>query len=139
YQRDRLVMLMRPDHPLAGRPRINYVETLDYEQIGLHALSSIYTRSLMAAREAGRPLRRRIHVPSFDAACRTVAANLGIALMPEPVFAVLGRPMNLHAVALDDPWAQRELLLLTKPGAVLQPSAALLRSHLLRSQDEKTP
>lgn len=140
YRRDRLVMIMRPDHPLAGSQALHYVDTLEYEQIGLHVQSSIYTRSLIAAREGGRPLRRRIHVPGFDAVCRTVLANLGIALIPEPVFEILGRPMNLHAVALLDPWAQRELVLLSRPQGSLQPGAELLRDHLLaqRSQTAKT-
>lgn len=135
YRRDRLVMLMRPDHPLAGEEEIEYAQTLDYEQIGLHAQSSIYTRSVIASRGAGKQLRRRIHVPGFDAVCRMVLANLGIALIPEPVFKVVARPMKLHAVSLKDPWAKREIVLVSRPqAAALQPCAELLREHLLAAQ-----
>jgi DNA-binding transcriptional LysR family regulator len=132
YRRDRLVVMMRPDHPLAGQSEVAFADTLDWDHIGLHAQSSIYTRSEIGAREAARPLRVRIHVPGFDAVCRTVVANLGIALIPEPVHQILGPPMGLHAVPLSDGWASREIVLVTRPGEALPPGAALLRDHLLR-------
>jgi DNA-binding transcriptional LysR family regulator len=133
YRRDRLVVMMRPDHPLASLEEVAFSDTLDWDHIGLHAQSSIYTRSQIGAREAARPLRVRIHVPGFDAVCRTVAANLGIALIPAPVFDILGPPMGLHAVALTDGWAAREIVLVTRPGETLSPGAALLRDHLLQA------
>jgi DNA-binding transcriptional LysR family regulator len=131
YRRDRLVIMMRSDHPLANEPLLSFADTLDYEQIGLHAQSSIYTRSQMAAREAGRPFRRRIHVPGFDAVCRTVSANLGIALIPEPVFELIGRRLGLVKVDLSDVWADREIVLVTRKNEPLPVGAALLRDHLL--------
>ena len=130
YRRDRLVVVMRRDHPLAAAREVGFADTLDYEQIGLHAESSIYTRSQMAAREAARPFRRRISVPGFDAVCLTVRANLGIALIPEPVFDILGRGMGLHAVALTDGWASREIVLVTRPGETPSAAARLLKTHL---------
>jgi DNA-binding transcriptional LysR family regulator len=50
FRQDRLVLLMRPDHPLAGHGPFAYAQTLTYDQIGLHAESSIFTRSQIAAR-----------------------------------------------------------------------------------------
>jgi DNA-binding transcriptional LysR family regulator len=135
YRRDELVVLMRPDHPLVGRGPFDYAETLDFDQVGLHVESSIFTRSQMAAREAGKPLRRRIHVPGFDAICCTVNANLGIALIPRPVFEILGRPMNLHVEALNDTWAARELMVVTRDARSLSSAATLLRKHLLRHSE----
>lgn len=132
YRRDELVMLMRPDHPLKGRGPFAYADTLDFDQIGLHSESSIFTRSQIAAREAGRPLRRRIHVPGFDAICRTVHANLGVALIPRPVFEILGRMMNLHVESLTDGWAERELVVICRNPDDLSSAATLLRQHLLR-------
>lgn len=131
YRRDRLVVAMRPDHPLAEAGHVPFAETLDFDQIGLHAQSSIYTRSQIASREAGRPLRRRIHVPGFDAVCRTVSANLGIALIPDSVFAILGPPMGLVSVELSDDWAAREIVVVTRPGEAMSAGAASLRTHLL--------
>lgn len=130
YRTDRLVLLMRPDHPLAGRGPTPFARTLDFEQIGLHAESSIFTRSQIAAREAGRPLNRRIHVPGFDAICRTVQAGLGIALIPEPVYRILGQPMGLHFEALTDPWASRELRIVTRGDRPLSAASRALIEHL---------
>jgi len=130
FRRDRLVMLMRPDHPLAEGGPVAFADTLAYDQIGLHAESSIFTRSQMAARDAGRPLRRRIHVPGFDAICRTVQAGLGIGLAPLPVFELLGRPMNLHYQSLTDAWAERELKLVWRGDRPLSTAAQKLLEHL---------
>jgi DNA-binding transcriptional LysR family regulator len=135
YRRDELVLLMRPDHPLVGAGPLAYADSLDFDQIGLHAESSIFTRSQIAAREAGRPLRRRIHVPGFDAICRTVHANLGVALIPRPVFDILGKMMNLHIEPLTDAWARRELVVVCRDPESLSSAAALLRRHLLNPAD----
>lgn len=130
FRRDRLVMLMRPDHPLRGAGPFPFAATLGFDQIALHAESSIFTRSQMAARDAGQPLRRRIHVPGFDAICRTVQAGLGIALIPEQVFALFGSLMNLHYEELTDAWARRELKLVHRSDRPLSTAAQQLLDHL---------
>jgi len=130
YRRDELVLVMRPDHPLAGQGPLPFANTLQYEQIGLHAQSSIFTRSQIAAREAGQPLKRRIHVPGFDAVCRTVQAGLGIAIVSEPVFEILGRPMGLHMERIAEEWAHRELKLVMSPNRPTTAAISLLVDHL---------
>ena len=90
YRYDNLVVVVRPDHPLAGRDRLAFVETLDFDHIGLHAASSIYLLSQYAADEAGKSMRLRINVPGFDAVCRMVQANMGIGLIPDRAFEVIG-------------------------------------------------
>jgi DNA-binding transcriptional LysR family regulator len=130
FRRDHLVMLMRPDHPLRGTGPFPYAATLGFDQIALHAESSIFTRSQIAARDAGQPLRRRIHVPGFDAICRTVQAGLGIALIPQPVFALFGSLMKLHYEELTDSWAERELKLVHRTDRPLSTAAQQLVDHL---------
>ncbi|PSJ43439.1 LysR family transcriptional regulator [Allosphingosinicella deserti] len=136
YRRDRLVLAMRQDHPLAGTGPLAFADTLSFDHIGLHAESSIFTRSLIAAREASQVLRRRIHVPGFDAVCRTVQSNLGIALIPEPVFRILGPSMNLHYEELADDWARREIVIVRRGDQQLSAAAQLLLAHLL-SADQR--
>jgi DNA-binding transcriptional LysR family regulator len=133
YRRDELGIIMRNDHPLAVNRAISYADTLEFDQISLHVESSIFTRSRMAAREAARPLKPRIHVPGFDAICRTVQANLGIAIIPKQVFDILGRPMNLHFEHLTDEWAARELVVITRDHEHLGGPARSLREHLLKA------
>ncbi len=130
YRRDRLMLMMPPDHPMSGQGPLSFADALDHDQIGLHRESSIFQRCERAAREFGKPLRLRIHVPGFDAICRTVQAGLGIAVIPEPVFHILGVPMGLHVEPLTDAWAARELVIVTSKDKVLSPAVALLRDHL---------
>ncbi len=130
YRRDELVVLMRPDHSLAGTGPFAFADTLEFEHIGLHAESSIFARSQIAAHDAARPMRRRIHVPSFDAICRTVQANLGVGLIPAPVFDILGPALGLHAERLTDEWAKRELVIVMRDSSTLSVAATLLLDHL---------
>ncbi|MCJ8143412.1 LysR family transcriptional regulator [Ancylobacter sp. A5.8] len=130
YRRDHLVVVMRPDHPLAARERLHFEETLAFDHIGLHPESSIYRRSHYAASLLGRKIRLRVHVPGFDAVCRMVQANMGIALIPDRSFDILGGGMNLRAIPLSDPWAARQLQLLVREGRTLPSAARLMYEHL---------
>jgi DNA-binding transcriptional LysR family regulator len=135
YRADRLVVVMRPDNPLAGRASVAFRDTLAQDHIGLHLASSIYTRSLIEARLAAMPLKLRIHVPGFDAVCRMAQAGMGIGIVPGRAFALLGEPMGLTAVPLADDWGARTLQIVIGQ-APLAPPAALLLAHLRRQEAE---
>jgi DNA-binding transcriptional LysR family regulator len=125
---------MRPDNPLAGRRSVAFRDTLEQDHIGLHVASSIYTRSLIEARLAGTPLKLRIHVPGFDAVCRMAQAGMGIRIVPNRAFELLGLPMGLTASPLADAWGTRVLQIVTG-NRPLSPLAALLVEHLQRQAD----
>ncbi|CDY75202.1 Transcriptional regulators, LysR family [Caballeronia glathei] len=130
YRHDRLVIVMRDDHPLAKRESIAFAETLDSDHVGLHSASSINMRTHLAARQAGKPLRLRIHVPGFDAVCRMVQAGMGVGVLPYDVYSAMGRPLGLAAVALDEDWAERSLIIVVRDAAALSPVSRLLFDHL---------
>jgi DNA-binding transcriptional LysR family regulator len=130
YRRDRLVLAVAPSHALAARDEIAFDETLGFDHVGLHADSSVISRSLTAARHAGMPLRLKVHVPSFDALCRMVQADLGISILPDRAFEVIGRPLGLHALRLTDDWAARELRLVHRGKRTLSAAGRLLLAHL---------
>jgi DNA-binding transcriptional LysR family regulator len=130
YRHDKLCVVMRDDHPLANRESMAFEETLDSDHVGLHSASSINARTHMAARQAGKPLKLRIHVPGFDAVCRMVQAGMGVGVLPINVYRIMGRPLGLVAVALDDEWAERDLIIVTRDSARLSPVARLLFDHL---------
>lgn len=132
YRADRLVLAVRRDHPLADRPAIGFVESLDFDHVGFHADSAIYARSRVAAAQAGREVRLRIHVPGFDAVCRMVEGGLGVALMPDRAFAVVSAGMGLVAVPITDDWARRELKVVVRDPRGLSPATRLLVDHLLQ-------
>ncbi|MGY2271981.1 MULTISPECIES: LysR substrate-binding domain-containing protein [Pseudomonas] len=130
YRHDKLVVLMPADHPLAARKTLGFVDTLDSDYVGLHAASSINMRTHAAAREAGRMLRLRIHVPGFDAMCRMVQANMGIGILPQKAYELFGRALGLHAVPLTDDWSDRSLILVVRDEAQLSPVSRLLFDYL---------
>ncbi|MGW7773742.1 LysR family transcriptional regulator [Pseudomonas machongensis] len=130
YRRDQLVLVVREGHPLADQAQVDFAETLDNDFVGLHSASSINMRTHEAARRAGRVLRLRIHVPSFDAVCRMVQADMGVGILPRKAFELFGGALGLRAVALSDDWAERELLLVARDLESLSPVSRLLFEHL---------
>jgi DNA-binding transcriptional LysR family regulator len=130
YRRDKLVLVMRDDHPLAARVSMSFADTLDFEHVGLHTDSSINSRTLLAARAAGKALKMPIHVPGFDAVCRMAQVGMGLGLIPHDVFVAIGRPLGLIAIALDDDWAERELKIVVRDPAGLSPATQALFEHL---------
>lgn len=130
YRQDKLVVLMPPDHPLAGRSSLAFADTLGSDYVGLHAASSINTRTHAAARKAGKVLRLRIHVPGFDAMCRMVQANMGIGILPHKAYELFGRALGLHAVPLTDGWSDRALIIVVRDEATLSPVSRMLFEQL---------
>lgn len=130
YRYDHLAVVVRPDHPLSVRADILFAETLDYDHIGLHAASSIYLRSQYAASQAGKSMRLRINVPGFDAVCRMVQADMGIGLIPDRAFEVIGAGMGLRAIPLRDDWAKRELKIVVRDAAQLSATGRMVLDHL---------
>jgi len=130
YRSDRLALAVPADHPLAARTSIDFVESLDFDHIGLHTDSAIYTRSRVAAAQAGKTVNLRINVPSFDAICRMVQCGLGVGLLPDRAFDVMASGMGIKAIPLKDDWAHRELKVVTRDPLGLSAVTRLLVEHL---------
>src|SRR5258705_3970666 len=81
YQQDRLVLVVDESHSLARRQDVSFVDTLEFDHVGLHANSAINALLSASARLAAVPLRLKIHVPGFDALCGMVQAKLGIGII----------------------------------------------------------
>jgi DNA-binding transcriptional LysR family regulator len=130
YRYDHLAVVVRSDHPLAVRAEILFADTLDFDHVGLHAASSIYLRSQYAASQAGKSMRLRINVPGFDAVCRMVQADMGIGLIPDRAFEVIGAGMGLRAIPLRDDWARRELKIVVRDATQLSATGRMVLDHL---------
>jgi DNA-binding transcriptional LysR family regulator len=150
YRQDHLVVVLPPGHALAGQSALAFHQTLDFDYVGLHSASAIFARTVMEARQVDRTLKLKIHVPSFDALCRMVGADLGIGLMPDRAFELIGKPLGLQAVPLTDDWAARELVLVYRDDRTLSAAARLMLDNLssvarrakaipLRSPNENAP
>jgi DNA-binding transcriptional LysR family regulator len=130
YQQDRLVLIVPRGHALAQETSVAYEAALAYDQVGLHANSSIYLAMRQAAAALGRTIKLRIHVTGLDAMCRMIHNGLGIGVMPERAFALMHGVGELESVALTDPWATRQIVLVARDFSTLPVTARLLVDHL---------
>jgi len=133
FREDELVLIVRPDHPLASRERVDFRDALDSDFVGLHSDSALHYRLLRAAADAGRPLNLRIRVTSFDAVCAMVAAGLGIGVVPRAATTPYTASLGLVPVVLSDGWARRRLHLCVRSLEGLSAAAKLLLGHLAGS------
>lgn len=132
YRNDRLVVVVPRSHALAGRGAVRFEDVLAWDIVGLHAGSSISLAMRAAAAQAARPLRQRIQVTSLDAMCRMIDNGLGIGLLPDRAFTLMQGMGQLAAVALQEPWAERELRLVARDFDALPAAARLLADQIAR-------
>lgn len=130
YREDQLVLIVPQGHPLAAVDVIDFVQSLDWDHVGLHATSSIYLAMREAAAAAGRSIRLRIHVTGLDAMCRMIHNGLGVGVMPRRAFELMHGVGDLACVELSDAWARRRIELVARDFSTLPVTARLLVDHL---------
>lgn len=130
YREDQLALIVPSGHPLANAGPIAFVQSLDWDHVGLHATSSIYLAMREAATVAGRSIRLRIHVTGLDAMCRMIHNGLGVGVMPRRAFELMQGVGDLACVALKDDWAHRRIELVARDFSTLPVTARLLVDHL---------
>ena len=133
YRQDRLVLIVPTGHALSHCTQVGFAEVLDHAFVMLHAGSAIHTFTMNAAAALGRHLDVRIQVRSFEAVCRMVGAGVGIGLVPRSAVKMAGLADPPVVVAMDEPWAQRDLQICVRKGAEPSGFAAALVAHLRRS------
>lgn len=109
YRDDRLVLVTGLEHGLSQRTSVDFVETLDDDFVGLPTSSAIHSFVTIAADGLGRRIKLRIQVGNFEAACRMIAAGVGIGIVPESVAVRHRNTMPIKIIRLSDPWAERKL------------------------------
>jgi len=79
---DELVLLVPPDHPLAGRKQITMEEMGRQSVIAHNDPSPARERVLRLYEQRHAPLNIRMSLPSLDGIKRAVETGLGVALLP---------------------------------------------------------
>jgi DNA-binding transcriptional LysR family regulator len=123
-----LVLAMPKRHALAARRKIPFAETLDHDYVSLGTTSALQEFVNQQAAHAGRRLKVRVQLNSFDGVSRMVAGGLGLAILPQA--AARRWRHSLRTAALTDPWAVRHLTLCVRNRQSLSPQAAKLLAHL---------
>ncbi len=130
YRQDELTLVVPTGHALATRKSLRFEEVLAHEFVGPHLESSMHTLLTQEAQKLGLSLKLRIRISSFDCMCRMVSTGLGLAILPRSVINQYLRSHKLKAVTLDEPWAQRSLLLVFKRYDAASPTLKTLIDHL---------
>jgi DNA-binding transcriptional LysR family regulator len=130
YEEDELVLVLRHDHPLAKRRRLNFHETLDWEFVGLRTGSAINSQLMQVANRLHREFKLRIQVTGYDALCLMVAAGLGIGIAPRHLTKLYPRKLGIGEVPLADSWARRRIGIAVRDRRNLPAAAESLLSHL---------
>lgn len=133
YHSDHLTLITPKEHPLAAQRSVSFGKTLEFHYVGLHTGSAINLQLIKAAAELSQPLRLRIQVTGYDALCFMVEAGLGVAVLPEAIARRYAKTIQIRAVRLDAPWAQRDLRICVRSYDALPVAARLLVDHLKRA------
>jgi DNA-binding transcriptional LysR family regulator len=134
FRKDRFVLVVAHDHPLAARRDVAFAQVLDHDFVGLDRASALQRFLADKASRIGQRLRLRVQLRSFDAVCRLVECGVGIGIVPETTANRVAGTMAVAVVALTDPWAVRELAICVRSLADLPPYARKLVEHL-RARD----
>jgi DNA-binding transcriptional LysR family regulator len=130
FRRDRFVLVVAQDHPLAKRAKIGFEDVLEHDFVGLDRASAIQRFLATKAVRIGRPLRLRVQLRSFDAVCRLVECKVGIGIVPETTARRVSKTMAIAIVPLTDSWAVRDLTICIRSMGELPLYARQLVEHL---------
>jgi DNA-binding transcriptional LysR family regulator len=133
YHADELVLIVPKRHPLARRPSASFIDTLEFDYVGLHTGSAINLQLIKAAAELEKTVRIAIQVTSYEALCLMVETGLGIGILPRAVAERYTKVLDVRAIALNEDWARRELKICVRSFAALPVAAQLLVNHLKQS------
>lgn len=120
------MVLTAPHDPLTSRASVSYADLLDRPFVGLSHASAFPLSS--------RPTYR-IRLPSIDAVCHAVTVGAGIAILPQHSVEAWTASGSVAAIALDDRWARRHLVVAFTAEIELSSTARALRDHLTASDD----
>ncbi|WP_269502669.1 LysR family transcriptional regulator [Burkholderia sp. IMCC1007] len=132
FRTDELKVLVTSTHPLADRRKVRFAETLDHEHVVLRAGTHLRFQMQTQASQAGKTLRAKVEVSSYDALCSMVQAGMGVGILPAGN-AQLYRLPGTRTLTLDEAWAMRELVVCVRRADALSPVARLFFDHLRSS------
>jgi DNA-binding transcriptional LysR family regulator len=130
YETDQLMVVVHPAHPLARLKSMRLEDTLDYEFVGLQPESIMNVFLSGIAVRLGKALTYRINVTTFDAACRVIAANLAIGVIPSQIARGYEVSLGLKAVPLTEDWAHRQIIQCVRDYEALPVPARAFVDHL---------
>ena len=130
YRSDHLCVAVNATHPLVHKRRVNFRDTLQHASIGVTPGGMMEAMLRRQAALAGQTMNHRIQVSSLDAACRIVAAGLGLAILPLEAIEPHAAASSLRLLPLTEPWAHRRFVICSRPEGLTSATTRLLIDHL---------
>ena len=119
YREDRLALVVPASHPLAKTSTVNFLDTLEFDHIGMTEASAIHAFLRQICDGLHRSLKMRIQVGNFEAAARMIEAGVGIGIMPGSAARRHRRSMAIQILELNDEWALRQMFICVRSLRVL--------------------
>jgi len=135
FSEDRLTLVTARRSPLAARRQVDFQEVAGHAFVGLTSSTALQVHISRHAARLGMRLHFRARLRDFDAICQMVAADVGIALVPETAAKRCARSMPIAIVRIRDAWANRNLVICARDFKALPRPAKLLVEHLRKAAE----
>ncbi len=133
FSEDRLMLVAARHGDFASRRQIDFQEVGNRDFVGLTNSTALQIHIAKHAARLGMRLRFRARLRDFDAICQMVAANVGIAVVPETAAKRCARSMPITMIRIRDPWANRRLTICARSFKTLPRPAKHLVEHLRKA------
>ena len=130
FGEDRLALVAPRRGPFAGRRQIDFHEVACHDFVSLTQSTALQLHIAKHAARLGLRLQVRARLRDFDAICQLVAADVGIAVVPEAAARRCARSMPIATIRIRDAWANRRLVICARSFKALPRPARLLVEHL---------
>ena len=133
FSEDRLMLVVPRRGEFAGRRQLDFLEVASRDFVGLTNSTALQIHIAKHAARLGIRLRFRARLRDFDAICQMVAADVGMAVVPEAAARRCARTMPIMTIRIRDRWANRRLAICARSFSTLPRPAKLLVEHLRKA------
>jgi DNA-binding transcriptional LysR family regulator len=133
FTEDRLVLVSARRSAFAGRRQVDFQEAAGHDFVGLTNTTALNLHVAKHAAQLGMRFRFRARLRDFDAICQMVAADVGIAVVPEAAARRCAQSMPIAIVRIRDSWANRRLVICARNFRTLPRPAKQLVDYLRKA------
>jgi DNA-binding transcriptional LysR family regulator len=108
---ERLVVVVSRNSKFAERVSIPFRDVVQCDMISFGKASALDQKLGQLAARLGHHLKVRVRLTSFEAICRTVEADVGIAIIPQTAANRYVDMMQISAIPLSDEWSALQLMI----------------------------
>ncbi|ETF02967.1 LysR family transcriptional regulator [Advenella kashmirensis W13003] len=130
YRSDRVCLVVPISHPLADRKDIALKEVIDETFLGYFPRHDMASFLELAGETIPHPPKVLSEIANYEARCRMVTQELGIAIIPEIIARNYLAMMQFAIIGLRDHWAERNMYVCVRDLSSASSQVRDLFSHL---------